>query len=238
MRFSVKPFDALDELQAHHMVHFDAHLANIVTDGSSCTIVDFGLAMSESFELSLEDRSFLNAHRHYDYGCVLAYLGAMLAIALREDPALATLRTHFDKLPALEGSCPSGLLGAIDRYRSPILYMFDFFERIRQPDKTSIYEDRVFVDLLRTCGPWVAESEPGNSTTSRPRARIAGGAAIPFACGAPSSPGRVTNGYGYSRPVVSSTACSSRPAGLGGRLGVRRAPPSTEGTPAILFGPD
>lgn len=145
-------FDAIGELRARHFVHFDAHLGNIVTDGSSSTLVDFGLAMSDSFDLNSEERSFLDAHRHYDYGCVLVHLGAVLAIALGEESTLETLRTYVDDLRALEGRCPSGLLGAIDRYRKPILYMSHFFEGIRQPHKTSIYEDKVFADLLRTCG--------------------------------------------------------------------------------------
>ena len=44
------------------------------------------------------------------------------------------------------------------------------------------------------------------------------------------------NGYGSSRPVVCPMACSSRLAGLDGRPGARRAPPSTEGTPATWSG--
>ena len=43
-------FDAIAELRSRHMVHFDAHWGNIITDGASCRLVDFGLAMSADME--------------------------------------------------------------------------------------------------------------------------------------------------------------------------------------------
>jgi len=145
-------FDAISELRSRDMVHFDAHWANVITDGAHCRLVDFGLAMSANMELSETERTFLSGHLHYDYGVVLAYLGLMLAITLGEEPSSQMLGHHLDELGALEGKCPPALLGALDRYRHPILYMVDFFERIRQPDKHSIYNDDVLADLLLECG--------------------------------------------------------------------------------------
>jgi hypothetical protein len=145
-------FDAISELRSHDMVHFDAHWANVMTDGVHCRLVDFGLAMSANMELSETERTFLSGHLHYDYGVVVAYLGLMLAITLGEQPSRQMLGHHLDELGALEGKCPPALLGALDRYRHPILYMVDFFERIRQPDKHSIYNDDVLADLLLECG--------------------------------------------------------------------------------------
>ena len=77
-------FDAIAELRSRHMVHFDAHWGNIITDGASCQLADLGLAMSADMELSNSERAFLDRHLHYDYGVVLAYLGLMLAITLGE----------------------------------------------------------------------------------------------------------------------------------------------------------
>jgi hypothetical protein len=47
---------------------------------------------------------------------------------------------------------PAGAALAIDRYRHPILYMVEFFERIRQPDKHSTYDDQLLADMLVECG--------------------------------------------------------------------------------------
>jgi hypothetical protein len=145
-------FDAIGELQDRQMVHFDAHFGNIVTDGRRCQLVDFGLAMSTDFELSSEERVFLDEHRHYDYGWVLGNLGIMLAVTVGAEPSIQSLRHQLDDLRAIDGKCPPTFLGAIDRYREPMLYMLDFFERMRQPDKHSIYDDRVLAGLLHECG--------------------------------------------------------------------------------------
>jgi hypothetical protein len=145
-------FDAIAELQTRHMVHFDAHWGNIVTDGSRCRLVDFGLAMSADMDLTSAEQTFLAGHHHYDYGVVLGHLGLLLAITLGEEPSSQMLRHHLEELGSLEGRCSPVLLGALDRYRNPILYMVDFFERIRQPDKHSTYDDQVLSDLLFECG--------------------------------------------------------------------------------------
>jgi hypothetical protein len=145
-------FDAIAELQARHTVHFDAHLGNVVTDGERCRLVDFGLAMSADLELSSKERTFLDGHHHYDYGVVLGSLGMLLAVTLGEEPSSQMLRHHLDGLGALKGRCSPALLGALDQYRHPALYMFEFFERIRQPDKHSTYDDQVLADLLLGSG--------------------------------------------------------------------------------------
>ena len=83
---------------------------------------------------------------------MLAYLGLMLATTLGEEPSSQKLRHHLDELGSLKGRCPPTLLGALERYRHPILYMVEFFERIRQPDKISTYDDQVLADMLLECG--------------------------------------------------------------------------------------
>jgi hypothetical protein len=145
-------FAAIAELRTRHVVHFDAHMGNIVTDGDNCRLVDFGLAMSADMELSSNEQKFLGGHDHYDYGVVLAHLGMMLAVTLGEEPSSQMLRHHLDELETLNGRCPPALLGALDRYRHPVQYMAHFFERIRQPDKHSTYNDQVFAELLLECG--------------------------------------------------------------------------------------
>jgi|HubBroStandDraft_4_1064222.scaffolds.fasta_scaffold117775_2 hypothetical protein len=145
-------FDSITEMRARHMVHFDAHWGNVICDGAHCRLVDFGLAMSADMELTNVEQIFLNRHLHYDYGVMLGYLGLMLAVTLGEEPSSRMLRHHLVELGALEGRCPPALLCAIDRYRHPILYMVEFFERIRQPDKHSTYNDQLLADMLVECG--------------------------------------------------------------------------------------
>ena len=46
--------------------HMDAHFENIVADGEEIYLTDFGLAISDAFELSAAERAFFDRHRCFD----------------------------------------------------------------------------------------------------------------------------------------------------------------------------
>jgi Phosphotransferase enzyme family len=48
------------------LLHFDAHLGNIMTDGTRLYFVDFGLATSQRFDVSAAESDFLAANRTHD----------------------------------------------------------------------------------------------------------------------------------------------------------------------------
>ncbi|MET8099657.1 protein kinase family protein [Streptomyces sp. NPDC005236] len=53
-------------MSSRGFVHFDAHFANVLTDGRQLYFADFGLALSSGFELTAAEAEFLSAHRLYD----------------------------------------------------------------------------------------------------------------------------------------------------------------------------
>ncbi|MER5864346.1 protein kinase family protein [Kitasatospora sp. NPDC002040] len=61
-------------LRANGLVHFDAHFRNVLTDGHRLYFADFGLSLSESFELTDAEREFLDRHRGYDAAYTVAHL--------------------------------------------------------------------------------------------------------------------------------------------------------------------
>jgi hypothetical protein len=61
----------IDFLRAKQIVHFDAHLHNILTDGERIYLTDFGLVLDRSFALTKDEESFFDRHTLYDYGEVL-----------------------------------------------------------------------------------------------------------------------------------------------------------------------
>lgn len=69
---------ALDFLKARGIIHFDAHLGNILTDGEQIYITDFGLALDRSFALSKDERHFFEQHTNYDYGELMRNIGRMI----------------------------------------------------------------------------------------------------------------------------------------------------------------
>ena len=56
------------------LVHFDAHFLNILTDGHGLYFSDFGLALSDRFDLSDQESAFLREHRCYDRDYTAAHL--------------------------------------------------------------------------------------------------------------------------------------------------------------------
>jgi hypothetical protein len=48
------------------LFHFDAHLANLLTDGRQVLVTDFGLATARDFALDDGERRFLDQHRLHD----------------------------------------------------------------------------------------------------------------------------------------------------------------------------
>jgi hypothetical protein len=61
-------------MREHGLAHFDAHFLNILTDGHALYFSDFGLALSDRFDLSDQERAFLREHRCYDRDYTAAHL--------------------------------------------------------------------------------------------------------------------------------------------------------------------
>lgn len=70
-------------MAAREMIHFDAHFANILTDGEHLYVADFGQALCARFALADDERAFLASHRDFDTNYVLT----AMTNAVRDTPA-------------------------------------------------------------------------------------------------------------------------------------------------------
>ncbi|HEY8986257.1 MAG TPA: protein kinase family protein, partial [Streptomyces sp.] len=61
-------------MSSRGLVHFDAHFANVLTDGRLLYFADFGLALSSEFELSAAEAEFLSGHLSYDRAHTASHL--------------------------------------------------------------------------------------------------------------------------------------------------------------------
>ncbi|GHH71707.1 hypothetical protein GCM10018793_07510 [Streptomyces sulfonofaciens] len=61
-------------MSSRGLVHFDAHFANILTDGRQLYFADFGLALSSRFDLSADESDFLSDHLAYDHCYTASHL--------------------------------------------------------------------------------------------------------------------------------------------------------------------
>jgi len=58
-------------IHARGVLHLDAHLENLLTDGTQVYLSDFGLAVSRRFELDSAERRFFEEHQNFDLCTVI-----------------------------------------------------------------------------------------------------------------------------------------------------------------------
>jgi hypothetical protein len=95
-------------MESQDFLHFDAHFLNILTDGSSLYLSDFGLAMSKKFSLTSVELDFFNNHQSYDR-CLSSF--CFVRYIINTLP-----KTEKDDFRSKLNSC---LYGEYDDYLSP-----------------------------------------------------------------------------------------------------------------------
>lgn len=156
-------------LREHGVVDFDAHFNNAMTDGERSYLLDFGLVLDSSFDLTLRERTFLERHRHYDYGGILFSIGSQLHSRYRSlaeaDQTAVRARLGVADDPH---SIRQGLVGGVERlgdlvhpalaeavvrYREIIEFMDRFLSRLSaNPRKDTRYDDDRLRRLLQAAG--------------------------------------------------------------------------------------
>ncbi|MGW2036081.1 protein kinase family protein [Streptomyces sp. NPDC001811] len=122
--------DGTEFMSSRGMVHFDAHFANLLTDGQQVYFADFGLALSRDFELSAAEAAFLRDHLVYDR-CYAPWhlLRHHLPEAVRGDTELGTFLRRWIAGRRPDG-VPPGISAIIDRHAPHAVVMDDFARRL------------------------------------------------------------------------------------------------------------
>jgi len=125
-------------------VHFDAHVGNLLTDGRTVYLTDFGLVASTGFALDPDERAFVRANRTHDLAYVRTELANWIAREIagygdRQD-RIAFLRGCADRqdAPGLEGVAASLVRG----YAPTAAIMNDFYEALYAQRRTVPYPAR------------------------------------------------------------------------------------------------
>jgi hypothetical protein len=147
----------LSFLRKHHIIHFDAHFFNILSDGEQIYLTDFGLVLDKAFALTQDETSFFNANTHYDYGEVLSCLGFLVTSAYEALPdnhrrqimgkhgikegiprreLLPVLLNNIEQIHS-DGTMKMGALyvASLIKYRSIIVLMNDFYADLQANHK-------------------------------------------------------------------------------------------------------
>lgn len=124
---------SLRALNAGGVLHLDAHLGNVLTDGVGLHLADFGLATSPSFDLTAAERRFVAEHDLYDpaYAATRIVNHAVTRLAgvvdpMAPDPAArnAWIAEVADGAPT--DPLPSGV-AAVVRRRGPVAVILNAF---------------------------------------------------------------------------------------------------------------
>ena len=123
-------------MQSHGLLHFDAHFGNILTDGHRLYFADFGLAISSQFELSQEESNFFKNHRNYDrYEMTSILVNSMVSILFGRENRDAILH-EYAAGKASKKMAPWAA-AIITRYAPIAVVMNDFYEQLREHNKTT-----------------------------------------------------------------------------------------------------
>ncbi len=128
-------------MRAKGFLHFDTHFGNLLTSGRHVYFSDFGLAISQDFDLTSEERAFLEKHRDYDRMYVASEL-ACAAIQMSIQPSVSERAfKHYLSAESLALTLPPPQDAVARRYRRLAYIMEGFKQELRECSKSTPYPE-------------------------------------------------------------------------------------------------
>lgn len=135
-------------MNAHGLMHFDAHFKNILTDGKRLYLSDFGLALSSKFDLTPAEIEFLKQHQSYDQACAAVnLLHCIITSLFGKEHWEIRLREY---LAGELGNVTPAMNTIINRYAPIALLMDEFFQKLQKEIKSTPYPAAQLEKLMRT----------------------------------------------------------------------------------------
>ena len=140
-------------MNANGLLHFDAHLGNVLTDGDRLYLSDFGLAASPRFDTSPAEREFLERNRTHDGCYTMTTFVNWLVGAVEGVPDVvdrnARIRRYAD---GAEPALPPRAAAIVKRYAPIAAVVNDFYWKFFGESRETRYpEDQLasIVDIHR-----------------------------------------------------------------------------------------
>ena len=125
-------------MNSQGLLHFDAHFWNILTDGQSLYFSDFGLAISDRFELSKIEQDFFKQHHNYDRCYTMAFFVGYILCELFGAEDYDTILNGF-----ITGSpskiLPTGIAEIVTQYAPMTALMNKFHRALKTESKETVY---------------------------------------------------------------------------------------------------
>lgn len=126
-------------MSSRGLVHFDAHFANILTDGHRLYFADFGLALSSRFDLSADESDFLADHLAYDRCYTASHLLHHHVLDGVRGDAEREVFLHDWIAGRRPGGIPPGITAVIDRHARSAVVVESFFRRLLTESKQTAF---------------------------------------------------------------------------------------------------
>lgn len=142
-------------MNSRGLLHLDAHFWNILTDGRRLYFADYGLALSEGFDLSPQEAAFFDQNQSYDRGFTATYLVNWLLYALYgpQDREARAAMAHAIAEGAPPEGIPEGAAAILRRHAPVAAAMSVFTQAFQQTSRTTPYPDEEIRRLLdKQCG--------------------------------------------------------------------------------------
>ncbi|CZG38952.1 Protein kinase domain [Legionella pneumophila] len=138
--------NALDFMKANNFLHMDAHFWNVLADDEHIYLSDFGLALSETFDLSTSEKHFFEDHKNYDrYSFSVNLLHGVLTSYLGNTNWDQTLNDYLNN--KLNADMPNAVKILLSKHAAVAEEMHTFYREI-QKDKSSPYPTHKLDKLL------------------------------------------------------------------------------------------
>ncbi|WP_433060447.1 serine/threonine protein phosphatase [Dactylosporangium sp. CS-033363] len=135
---------AVSAMNAGGLLHFDAHMGNLLTDGRLVYFADFGLALHATFGRTADEHAFFRAHAGYDRRYNAGHLATWLAgtVACPGDWTRAqelVAEAAAGGVPAELDRLPRGTRAVILRHAGTAAAMNRFFADLVATSKSTPY---------------------------------------------------------------------------------------------------
>jgi len=123
-------------LKVKGLIHFDAHPRNILTDGHSLYLTDFGLALHNTFEMEEAEAKFFQEHVSYDRcETIMRLVQILITNFFGKDNWQLRLQEYIS---GKQKPLSPPIASIINKY-APVAFIMSEFLQSLQRDKTTVY---------------------------------------------------------------------------------------------------
>ncbi|WP_328604917.1 hypothetical protein OG943_33460 [Amycolatopsis sp. NBC_00345] len=119
--------EAVEFMNGQGLLHFDAHFGNVLTDGHQVYLADFGLALSDRFDLTDEERAFAKLNAGHDHAYVTTQLVNWLVTEVAGTTERADRVEYVRRAAAGGADLPEPVASVVARHAPTAVVLNEFY---------------------------------------------------------------------------------------------------------------